>query len=137
MFANGSTRWAGQVLSLFRIVTALLFLEHATQKLFAFPVAYTFGSTAPGSFAWTLGLFELVGGTLILLGWFTRPVAFLLSGFMAVGYFVVHGAQGLFPIANGGEQAIMFCFGFLLLWTVGPGSWSLDRRSAGTGVTYD
>jgi putative oxidoreductase len=77
---------------------------------------------------WVAGMLELVGGLLIILGLFTRPVAFLLSGEMAVAYFMSHAPRGLWPIANGGELAVLYCFIFLYLFTAGPGPWSVDRR---------
>lgn len=113
-------------LSLFRAVSGLLFLAHGLQKLFAFPVAYPFGSTTTFSFMWFAGVLELVGGTLLLIGLFTRPTAFILSGMMAVAYFIAHAPRGFYPIVNGGELAIMFCFGFLLLAATGGGAWSAD-----------
>ena len=130
-----SSRFSGLALSLFRIMTALLFMQHGTQKLLGFPTAYTYGSTAPFTFMWFTGMLELVGGLLILIGLFTRPVAFILSGMMAVAYFMAHAPRGFFPIVNEGELAIMFCFGFLLLSAAGPGTPSADallrrRRSA-------
>jgi putative oxidoreductase len=121
-----STKWAELSLGLFRIVTALLFLQHAFQKLFAFPSAYTYGSTAPLTFMWFAGMIELIGGTLVLLGFFTRVSAFILSGQMAIAYFMAHAPRGFFPIENGGELAIMFCFGFLMLAAAGPGALSVD-----------
>jgi putative oxidoreductase len=117
--------WAPRVLSLLRIVTALLFIEHGTQKLFNFP---PLGHEAPavGSLLWVAAILELIGGTLVLLGLFTRPVAFLLSGEMAVGYWLFHAPASFFPALNGGDAAILDCFVFLYLAFAGGGAWSLD-----------
>lgn len=122
--------WANRAIALFRIVSALLFMQHGLQKLFAFPIAYRFGSTAVFSFMWFTGVLELTGAALLLIGLFTRPTAFILSGMMAVAYFIGHASRGFYPIVNGGELAIMFCFGFLLLAATGGGSWSVDRLRA-------
>ena len=118
--------WAPQALGLLRIVTALLFIEHGTMKLFGFPPSQM--SPAFGSLFWFAGVLEVVGGILVLLGLFTRPAAFLLSGEMAVAYFMAHAPQGFFPVLNQGEAAILFCFVFLYLFVAGPGAWSLDAR---------
>jgi putative oxidoreductase len=122
-------RWQPQMLAILRIMTGLLFLEHGTQKLFAFPP----NPAGPGPALSTLpgiqGLIELVGGILIILGVFTRPVAFILAGDMAVAYFMAHAPRGFFPInmgGNGGELAIMYCFVFLYLMVAGAGAWSFD-----------
>jgi putative oxidoreductase len=116
--------WAPRVLGVVRVMAALLFIQHGTQKLFGFPPR-----EFPFELASIYGLaavLELVGGTLLLLGLFTRPVAFVLSGMMAVAYFMAHGSQNFFPATNGGDAAILFCFLFLYLVFAGPGSWSLD-----------
>jgi putative oxidoreductase len=116
------------MLSILRIMTGLLFLQHGLAKVFNFPPAQN-----PRVFdLWTLnpglqGLLELVGGLLIALGLFTRPVAFLLAGDMAVAYFMSHAPRGFYPLANGGNLAILYCFVFLYLWIAGGGVWSLDR----------
>ncbi|MEQ7872728.1 DoxX family protein [Sphingomonas sp. ASV193] len=120
-----SDRYASQVLSLLRIVTALLFLEHGTSKMFAFPLSAA--SDPPiWSLFWVAGAMELVGGLLLLVGLFSRPVALLLSGEMAIGYWLIHAAKGPFPILNGGESAVLFCFVFLYIAFEGPGEWSVD-----------
>lgn len=107
-----------------RIVTALLFIEHGTQKLFGFPPApYTITTLF-----FVAGMIELAGGTLILIGLFTRPVAFLLSGEMAIAYFTVHMPINFFPANNQGDGAVLFCFIFLFLVFAGPGEWALDNR---------
>jgi putative oxidoreductase len=120
-----STTWAPRMLSILRIMTALLFLEHGTQKLLGFPP-----SPNPGPALFSLlgiqGIIELVGGLLLALGLFTRPVAFILSGDMAVAYFMAHAPQSFFPVLNRGDAAILYCFVFLYLIFAGPGPWSLD-----------
>jgi putative oxidoreductase len=112
-------------------MTALLFLQHGLMKLFGFP-ASDFQPPLFSLFG-LAGVLEVVGGLLLLVGLFTRPVAFILSGEMAVAYFMAHAPQGFFPIKNGGEVAILFCFVFLYLVFSGPGAWSIDaarRRTA-------
>jgi putative oxidoreductase len=116
--------WAPRVLSLLRIVAALLFIEHGTQKLFGFPLAAQQPSVL--SLLWIAAILELIGGALVLLGLFTQPVAFLLSGEMAVGYWLYHAPKSFFPANNGGDAAILFCFVFLYLAFAGGGAWSLD-----------
>jgi putative oxidoreductase len=125
------TVWAPRLLSVLRIMTALLFMAHGTVKLFGFPDT---GKPGPELFSLMglAGTLEVVGGVLLVLGLFTRPVAFILSGQMAVAYFMAHAPQNFFPIKNGGESAILFCFVFLYLAAAGAGSWSLDatRRTS-------
>lgn len=111
-------------LAALRIATALLFIEHGTQKLFGFPPA----PYAITTLFFVAGLIELVGGILILLGLLTRPVAFLLSGEMAIAYFTVHMPINFFPANNQGDGAVLFCFIFLFLVFAGPGGWGLDNR---------
>src|SRR5689334_18992302 len=118
--------WAPWLLSLLRIVTGFLFVEHGTQKWLAFPAARS-APTELMSLSGVAGLFELVGGTLLLLGLLTRPVAFVLSGLMAFAYFISHAPQGFWPILNRGELAALYCFVFLYLAAAGGGPWSLDR----------
>lgn len=114
--------WAPALLSVLRIALALGFIQHGTSKLFLFPVAL--GS--PDALTLPLGLLETVGGAALLMGLFTRPIAFLLSGEMAVAYWWVHARGGLYPLANGGEAAMLYCFAFLYLAAAGGGPWSLD-----------
>lgn len=116
--------YQSSALAVLRIVTALLFIEHGTQKLFGFPPA----PYAITTLFFVAGMLELVGGTLILLGLFTRPVAFLLSGEMAIAYFTVHMPINFFPANNEGDGAILFCFIFLFMVFSGPGDWALDNR---------
>ena len=113
--------------SVLRIVTGLIFLEHGTGKLLGFPAGLPFIDKMPTGLLYFTGSMELVGGALITLGLFTRPVAFFLSGFTAFAYFMVHFPSGFFPILNGGELAILYCFVFLYLAAAGPGPWALDR----------
>jgi len=117
----------GWALSLLRIVTALLFIEHGTQKYFGFPVPFPMGEIHLASLLGMAGVLELVGGTLLLFGVFTRPFALLLSGEMAIAYFMMHMPQNFYPIANGGEAAILFCFVFLLIAVAGPGPWAAEK----------
>ena len=122
--ADSVSVWAPRVLSIVRIMVALLFLEHGTQKLLGFPP----GGTHPALFtlSWVQGVIELVGGLLLVVGVFTRPVAFILSGNMAVAYFMAHAPQNFFPITNRGDAAILYCFIFFYIFFAGPGPWSLD-----------
>ena len=122
--------WAPRMLSVLRIMSALLYIEHGSQKLLGFPVSER-GTAELFSIFGLGGVLELFGGILLLIGLFTRPVAFVLSGQMAVAYFMVHAPQGFFPVNNGGDAAILFCFVFLYLFIAGPGPWSLDARRRG------
>lgn len=123
--------WAPQLLSIFRIVVALVFLEHGTAKLLGFPHIEMFASVPIFSFFGIAGILEFVGGVLLALGLFARITAFILSGEMAVAYFTVHAPQGFFPILNQGEAAVLYCFAFLYLSAAGPGPWSMDRWVGG------
>lgn len=118
--------WAPRFLSVLRIVTALLFIEHGTIKLFGFPGGG--GGTALFSLMGLAGVLEVFGGLAVLVGFFTRPVAFVLSGLMAFAYFMAHAPKSFFPVLNGGDAAILFCFIFLYIVFAGPGPWSLDAR---------
>ena len=122
-------RLAGRALSLLRIVAAALFIEHGAQKYFGLPIPFPMGEVHPMSLIGVAGLLELMGGFFVLLGLFTRPVALLLSGEMAVAYFMAHAPQGFFPIANGGEAAVLYCFIFLLIAATGPGPISVDTMT--------
>jgi putative oxidoreductase len=132
---TGWTNWAPRLLSVLRIVAALLFLEHGLMKLVGFPGAAGIPDPLPPMILLAAWL-ETVGGALLALGLFTRPVAFLLAGEMAVAYFIGHFPRGFWPGLNGGEAAILYCFLFLYLSAAGPGPWSLDEalRSSGTGA---
>jgi putative oxidoreductase len=120
-------RFSPQLLSVLRIVSALLFIEHGTTKLLQFPPTEMFAQSPPlGSLMWFAGILEAGGGALLLLGLFTRPVAFVLSGMMAVAYWMAHAPQSIYPAQNGGDAAILFCFAFLYIAAAGPGAWSVD-----------
>jgi putative oxidoreductase len=126
--------WSPYLLSVLRIVAAFLFLQFGTAKLFGFPApVMPGGALAPlGSVPWCAGVLEAFGGALLLLGVFTRPVAFLLSGEMAVAYFIAHAPQGFWPVLNQGHPAVLFCFVWLYLSSAGAGPWSVDAlRGAG------
>jgi putative oxidoreductase len=123
--------WAPRLLAALRIIAALLFLEHGLVKVFGFPAGAAPGPQDLLSFFGIAGLIETVGGVLLLIGLFTRPVAFLMAGEMAVGYFLVHAPASFFPAINGGDAAILFCFVFLYLFAAGPGAWSVDEMRAG------
>lgn len=134
-----SSRWhalAPQLRSLLRIAAAFLFIQFGTAKLFAFPAAIMpDGGTAPlFSLAGVASVLETFGGFLILMGWLTRPVAFLLAGQMAVAYLGFHAPVGFWPVLNQGHPAVLFCFVWLYLSAAGPGPWSVDavlqRRAA-------
>lgn len=125
-FFNGASRWQPQALAILRIVTGLLFLGHGLVKLIGFPEGAQPGQQEIATLMGLAGILETVGGGLIILGLFTRPVAFILSGMMAVAYFMAHFPSSPYPAVNGGDAAILFCFVFLYLVTSGPGAWSLD-----------
>jgi putative oxidoreductase len=120
--------WAPELLSVLRIAAAAAFMLAGTSKLFAFPVGMPpDGATAVfPSQVWIGGFLEVAGGLLVLAGLFTRPVAFILSGEMAVAYFQFHFPQGFWPTVNGGVAAMLYCFLFLYFSAAGPGPWSLD-----------
>jgi putative oxidoreductase len=122
--------WTSRMLAVLRIVTALLFMEHGTQKLLGFPP-----SPNPGPELFSLsglaGVLELFGGLLVLIGLFTRPVAFILAGEMAFAYFMAHAPRSFFPVLNGGDAAILYCFIFLYLAVAGGGAWSIDAARRG------
>jgi putative oxidoreductase len=120
--------WAPYLLSVLRIVAAFLFIQFGTAKVFGFPAPIMpGGGTAPvGSLAWFAGSLETYGGLLLLVGLFTRPLAFLLSGEMAFAYFIGHAPNGFWPVLNQGHPAVQFCFLFLYLSAAGAGPWSLD-----------
>jgi putative oxidoreductase len=121
------TNWAPYGLSLLRIVVGLLFLQHGLVKLFGFPMPFQ-NPVAVGSLIWYQGIIEVIGGPLLILGLLTRPVAFILAGDMAFAYFMGHSARSIYPIQNGGNLAILYCFVFLYLVFSGPGPWSVDAK---------
>ncbi|MGR4864072.1 DoxX family protein [Caulobacter sp. LARHSG274] len=120
--------WAPRVLSVLRIVVALLFMEHGLMKVFHFPIPQPGAPDPLPPMLLAAAWLEIVGGALIALGLFTRPAAFILSGEMAVAYFLAHAPQGFYPAVNKGEAAILYCFVFLYLVFAGPGLWSLDAQ---------
>ncbi|HVG49293.1 MAG TPA: DoxX family protein [Rubellimicrobium sp.] len=115
---------APRMLSVLRFISALAFFAHGTQKILWFPVSEMHPPV--GSIFWIAGVLELVGGALLILGLFTRPVAFVLSGLMASAYFIAHAPQSFYPALNGGDAAILYCFAFLYFVFAGGGAWSLD-----------
>lgn len=123
--ARLGTNWEPRVLSILRIIVGLLFMEHGLAKLFGFPTA----AMHPAMFQllWFAGIIEWVGGLLLALGVFTRLVAFIMSGEMAVGYFMSHAPKSFFPLLNGGDAAVLYCFIFFYFFVVGGGAWSVDR----------
>lgn len=125
-FLKGLAKYQPQALGVLRIMTALQFIEHGTQKLFNFPVGEHAGALSGLSL--TAGILEFAGGILLALGLLTRPVAFLLAGEMAIAYFMAHMPRDFFPVNNGGDAAISFCFIFLYLFFAGPGAFALDNR---------
>ena len=131
MFGNEplrvDSRWISKALAALRIVTALLFLEHGTGKILGFPMS-SMAFPPPWTLFWVAGWIELIGSLLLLIGFFTRPTAFLLAGEMAIAYWMIHAPESVFPIINRGEAAILFCFVFLLFAATGPGAWSVDEE---------
>jgi putative oxidoreductase len=139
IFEPARAPWPSRVLSIVRIVTGLVFITFGTMKVFNVPPLPPDQPPIPlMSQAGIGGLMEVIGGILIVLGLFTRPVAFILSGEMAVAYWQFHAPQSMWPSVNGGTPAIMYCFFFLYLVFAGPGVWSLDARIArGRGEAHD
>jgi len=123
---NTLDRYRPHALAILRIMTALLYIEHGTQKLLGFPAPPEGGQPPVLSLFGIGGVLELGGGLLLLLGLFTRPVAFVLAGEMAVAYWMVHAPRSFYPVLNMGDAAILYCFVFLLFVVTGPGAWSLD-----------
>ncbi len=123
--------WSGPILSVLRVITGVLFLAHGTAKLFQWPQVDMFKDGVPLASLFGIGgLLEIAGGVLIVLGLFTRVTAFVLSGMMAVAYFMFHAPAAFYPIINGGELAIIYSFVFLYFAAQGAGPWSLDARRA-------
>jgi putative oxidoreductase len=121
------TNWSPHILSLLRIVTGVLFLQHGLVKIFAFPMPFS-NPPAFGTLIWYQGVIEIVGGALIILGLLTRLTAFILAGDMAFAYFMGHAGRSFYPIQNGGNLAILYCFVFFYLFFSGPGPWSADAK---------
>lgn len=129
--SNPLSRYAPQALAVLRIVTALIFIIHGTQKLVGFPAAPASGLPAAFTLFWFGAILEAFGGFLILIGLWTRPVAFVLAGEMAYAYWMFHAPRSIYPLLNGGDAAILYCFIFLYLVFAGAGAWSVDSRSKG------
>jgi len=125
--------WSPRALALLRVIAAFLFLQHGTAKLLHVPHVAQFDQLPALSLIGFAGMLEIVGSLLIMLGLLTRPAAFVLSGEMAVAYFMAHAPQGHFfmPALNQGEEAVLYCFIFLFLSAAGAGSWSIDAKLAG------
>jgi putative oxidoreductase len=121
------SKYLPETLSILRIVIGLMFLEHGTAKLFGFPQS-PMAMPAMGTLIWFQGVIEVAGGALFALGLFTRPVAFILAGDMAVAYFMAHASKGFFPLLNGGDAAILYCFIFLIYFVAGPGRWAIGAE---------
>jgi len=119
-------QFAPRMLSILRIMAALIFLEHGTQKLLGFPPGSAMPMPAPFTLFWFAGLIEMIPGALLALGLFSRTAAFVAAGEMAFAYFIGHASRGFFPANNMGDAAILYCFVFLYLSAAGPGPWSLD-----------
>lgn len=118
------SKYTPELLGIVRVVVGLLLLEHGTSKLFGFPHGPV--QPAMGSLLWFQGVIEVVGGVLFAVGFLTRPIAFVLAGDMAVAYFMAHASKGFFPMLNGGDAAILYCFVFLIYFVAGPGRWAAD-----------
>jgi putative oxidoreductase len=118
--------FAPRALSVLRIITGLMIIEHGMAKLLGYPVVAAFAELKVFSLLGAAGIIELVGGALLILGLFTQPAAFILSGEMAVAYFMVHAPRSFFPLINGGSLAIIYCFACLYLSTAGAGPWCVD-----------
>lgn len=129
-------RFSGEALSLLRIVAAFLFFLHGTSKLLGFP-PFPAGPPPIYSLIWVAGIFELIGGLMLIAGFLSRPVAFLLSGEMAIAYWMAHAPQSTFPSNNGGEAAILYCFIFLFIAAAGPGPWSVDAKMGRRAMISD
>ena len=126
-FKTFSVRWAHRLLSVLRIISAFLLMQHGCQKLFGFPDTQHVAAIHLFSLLGLAAVLELFGGFLLLIGLFTRPIAFILSGLMAFAYFMAHAPRGFWPMMNNGELAVILCFVFFYLSAAGGGSWSIDR----------
>ena len=118
--------WSPQLLSVLRIVAGLLFMMHGTMKLLAYPAPFPM-HLSPFTMLWFAGVLELVGGALVLVGLFTRYAAFIMAGEMAFAYFIGHFPKAFWPVLNGGDAAVLYCFVFLYLAAAGAGPWSVER----------
>ena len=126
MIFSSLTTYAPQMRSTLRIVSALIFMAHGTQKILGIPASDVAHPPA-FSIIWMAGMLELIGGALLVIGLFSRPVAFILSGLMAFAYWIAHAPSNAVPALSGGDAAILYCFVFLYFVFAGPGPWSLDR----------
>jgi len=122
---NFLDKYSDYTYAIFRIVIAFMFLCHGTQKFFSFPIAFPYPLNTMTIGA---GIIEIVAGILIIIGFYSRFAAFISSGTMAVAYWMHHGLEGVFPIANGGELSVFYCFAFLYIATKGPGIWSINEK---------
>jgi putative oxidoreductase len=120
------TRWSPQALSVLRIMAGLVILQFGTAKVLGFPAVPMFAGVKLFSVIGLAGTLELIGGVLLVLGLFTRPVAFILSGEMAAAYFIAHFSKSFIPLLNGGNEAVIYCFVFLYFFFAGGGPWSID-----------
>lgn len=121
-------KYASQILGITRIMAGLLFMAHGTAKIFNFPARDGWSGYNPMSLSGAAGAIEVIGGTLIVLGFFSRPAAFIASGTMAFAYFIAHAPQNFFPLLNRGDAAILFCFLFLYIAAAGPGAFSINKK---------
>lgn len=121
--------WTPRVLSILRIITGLMIIQHGMAKIIGWPVFPAYASVQPFSLIGAAGFIELIGGALLILGLWTRPVAFVLAGEMAFAYFIGHFPKGFLPLINGGTLAILYCFTCLYLSTAGAGPWSIDANN--------
>jgi putative oxidoreductase len=120
------TAWRPRALSVLRIIAGLMIIEHGMGKIIGFPALPAYANVQPFSLIGAAGFIELIGGALLIVGFLTRPVAFILSGEMAIAYFMVHAPKSFYPLVNGGTLAIEYCFAFLYLAAAGAGPWSVD-----------
>ena len=120
------TTWKPRALSVLRIITGLMIIEHGMGKIFHYPALPAYANIQPLSLLGAAGFIELIGGALLILGLLTQPAAFIVAGEMAVAYFMVHAPKGFYPLLNGGTLAIAYCFTCLYLSTAGAGPWSVD-----------
>ena len=120
-------QWSPRVLSILRIIIGFLLIWHGSQKLFGFPPSARGGDGGLSPLMVVAAILEFFGGLLFLIGFLTRPVAFILSGLMAVAYFMAHASKGFLPLVNGGELAVLYCFAFLYFVFAGGGDWAVDR----------
>jgi len=122
--------WQPRVLSILRIMAGLLLLQHGLVKMFAFPMAFP-NPVPQFSLLWFAAVIEIIGGVLLIIGLFTRWVAFVCAGFAAFAYFIGHAPRSYYPIQNGGTLAVLYCFVFFYLFFAGPGPWSIDAKRSG------